>query len=296
MMSAARFSGVTVESVLRAGKLGFALDLAKSIATAYVKISGVDYPAPSPTLGSDGRGNRMGYIFRVGDLIHYGALLVTEMNGAPLPSNHGAPVRLVLPRWYGCTCIKWLNEIALVSGSERATPQMEEFAGRTGQPDHIVAAMTRQRGTDRRNPMGRDPKAAYLAYDDRTETFAADQYRPALMHRAATPIRVERYVDGAQVHLRIIGISWGVRDGDTRPLLLRFRSAEGSRTADLEPVSECNGSAAAGATWSFWTFDWTPPVLSAPTVWAIQPRLTFSSPSRLDSGYYDRYFQLDPRR
>ena len=36
------------------------------------------------------------------------------MNGEPLPPDHGMPVRLVVPGWYGCAWIKWVNGIRLV--------------------------------------------------------------------------------------------------------------------------------------------------------------------------------------
>jgi DMSO/TMAO reductase YedYZ molybdopterin-dependent catalytic subunit len=42
-------------------------------------------------------------------------LLAYEMNGMPLPPQHGAPLRLVVPGWYGMTNVKWLAEIDLVS-------------------------------------------------------------------------------------------------------------------------------------------------------------------------------------
>ena len=35
-------------------------------------------------------------------------LLAYEMNGAPLPPQHGFPLRLVVPGWYGMTNVKWL--------------------------------------------------------------------------------------------------------------------------------------------------------------------------------------------
>jgi len=43
-----------------------------------------------------------------------GALLAWEMNGAPLPPQHGFPLRLVLPGWYGMTNVKWLARITLL--------------------------------------------------------------------------------------------------------------------------------------------------------------------------------------
>jgi len=43
---------------------------------------------------------------RSGDL-----LLAYEMNGVPLPPQHGFPLRLVAPGWYGMTSVKWLSRI-----------------------------------------------------------------------------------------------------------------------------------------------------------------------------------------
>ena len=41
-------------------------------------------------------------------------LLAYEMNGAPLPPQHGFPLRLVVPGWYGMTNVKWLDRIELL--------------------------------------------------------------------------------------------------------------------------------------------------------------------------------------
>jgi DMSO/TMAO reductase YedYZ molybdopterin-dependent catalytic subunit len=38
-------------------------------------------------------------------------LVAYEMNGAPLPPDHGAPARLVVPGWIGVANIKWLGRI-----------------------------------------------------------------------------------------------------------------------------------------------------------------------------------------
>jgi sulfane dehydrogenase subunit SoxC len=42
-------------------------------------------------------------------------LLAYEMNGEPLPPQHGFPLRLVVPGWYGMTNVKWLCRIAAVA-------------------------------------------------------------------------------------------------------------------------------------------------------------------------------------
>ena len=41
-------------------------------------------------------------------------LLAYEMNGAPLLPQHGFPVRLVVPGWYGMTHVKWLSRITML--------------------------------------------------------------------------------------------------------------------------------------------------------------------------------------
>jgi DMSO/TMAO reductase YedYZ molybdopterin-dependent catalytic subunit len=43
------------------------------------------------------------------------ALLAYEVNGVPLPPQHGFPLRLVVPGWYGMTSVKWLSRITLVA-------------------------------------------------------------------------------------------------------------------------------------------------------------------------------------
>ena len=44
-----------------------------------------------------------------------GVMLAYEMNGAPLPPQHGAPLRLIVPGWYGMAHVKWLRRITVVS-------------------------------------------------------------------------------------------------------------------------------------------------------------------------------------
>jgi DMSO/TMAO reductase YedYZ molybdopterin-dependent catalytic subunit len=43
-----------------------------------------------------------------------GALLAWAMNGEAIPVQHGFPVRLIVPDWYGVASVKWLTEIELV--------------------------------------------------------------------------------------------------------------------------------------------------------------------------------------
>ncbi|MGH2724927.1 MAG: sulfite oxidase [Actinomycetota bacterium] len=42
-------------------------------------------------------------------------LLAYEMNGRPLEPQHGFPLRLLVPGWYGMTSVKWLRSIEAVT-------------------------------------------------------------------------------------------------------------------------------------------------------------------------------------
>ena len=41
-------------------------------------------------------------------------LVAYAMNGRPIPPEHGGPLRLVVPSWYGMASVKWLAEIRLL--------------------------------------------------------------------------------------------------------------------------------------------------------------------------------------
>lgn len=164
LLSAARWTGVPVLEALALVGL--------TLGDQRVLVSGFDeHGAPDPRSLAGAS-----WIFSVRDLAATGAFLALGMNGVPLPREHGTPVRLVVPGWYGCACIKWVDEIALVPDDAPATGQMREFARRTlqlGVPE--------------------------LARD----------YLPARIDPAALPVRVERRNGGAGREFRVVGIVWG---------------------------------------------------------------------------------------
>jgi DMSO/TMAO reductase YedYZ molybdopterin-dependent catalytic subunit len=47
------------------------------------------------------------------DALKSNLLLCYELNGQPLSTSHGGPVRLVVPGWYGVAWVKWINRIEL---------------------------------------------------------------------------------------------------------------------------------------------------------------------------------------
>ncbi len=50
----------------------------------------------------------------VEDAMREEVLLAYAMNGNPLPPQHGFPLRLIVPDWYGMASVKWLRSIRLI--------------------------------------------------------------------------------------------------------------------------------------------------------------------------------------
>jgi DMSO/TMAO reductase YedYZ molybdopterin-dependent catalytic subunit len=60
------------------------------------------------------------------DALRDEVLLVYEINGQPLPPQHGFPLRLIVPGWYGMTHVKWLRSITV--GAEPFTGWQQHVA------------------------------------------------------------------------------------------------------------------------------------------------------------------------
>jgi len=196
-----------------------------------------------------------GWIFPREQLAASGAFLATAMNGRPLIPEHGHPVRLVVPGWYACCCVKWVRRVELVDGDRPATSQMREFALRTHQN-------------------GEPQKAA--------------DYQPATIDRAALPIRVEKWRVGGELAYRVVGLEWGGDRGgrrDAGPLSIRFRP-----DAPYVPVEFPPSPATPG--WGLWFHSWKPPVRGR---YLIQLRVDEASvrTRRLDIGLYLRGVRID---
>jgi DMSO/TMAO reductase YedYZ molybdopterin-dependent catalytic subunit len=205
LLSAARWTGVPIAAIL---------DRIEPLSgDSRVRITGLDESGNSRSSVAGAA-----WIFSRSDLERAGAFLATGMNDAPLSPDHGAPVRLVVPNWYGCACIKWVTHVDLVADDEPATTQMVEFAART-----------HQAGV---------PK---LARD----------YRPAAIELAATPIRVEKWIGEGRVFYRVVGIRWGGSTPTSR-LTIRFRHNEPFVPVEDSPMPDSM------TTWSLWSHTWRP--------------------------------------
>jgi DMSO/TMAO reductase YedYZ molybdopterin-dependent catalytic subunit len=186
LMSVADWAGVRIAELFENSKV--------NPSAARVLISGFDTYATKSISSVPGAS----WIFIRDDLRTARAFLATEMNGSPLTKDHGAPVRLVVPGWYGCACIKWVNEITIVDDTAAATSQMQEYAART-----------MQSGVPR----------------------LAREYKPATVEQAAMPIRIEEWLVDEKIKYKVVGILWG----GSRPLKtleIRFNPDEDYVTVD----------------------------------------------------------------
>ena len=192
MMSAADWQGAALAELLESAK-------PKPAATR-VSISGFDTYATKSASSVPGAS----WIFTLEELRTSRAFLATEMNASALTKDHGAPVRLVVPGWYGCTCIKWVNEITFTDETVAATSQMQEYAARTMQPG--VPQLARE-------------------------------YKPATVGTAAMPIRVEKWVVEEKIKYRVVGIVWGGSSA-VKDLQIRFNPEEDYvPVGNLEPMA-----------------------------------------------------------
>lgn len=243
LISAANWTGVPLAELLR--------DEPRRPGATRVLLSGFDeHPRWNPNY--DERG--CNWVLTLEDLERTGAFLATAMNEKPLPRHNGFPVRVIVPGWYGCTCVKWLNEIRFVDDSAPATRHMRQFARRT-----------HQRGTPR---MARD-------------------FRAAEIDLAAMPVRVERSTENGGLTHRIVGILWGGKAvTDRLTIRIDARSEAGIAMPVEDYVHEAH------STWTTWSHTWRPARTGRYTVRLAVDDPSVRT-RRLDRGDYARRVMIE---
>jgi sulfane dehydrogenase subunit SoxC len=63
----------------------------------------------------------------VTDAMRDEVLLAYDLNGDPLPPQHGHPLRLVVPGWYGMANVKWLDRITVLREAFRGFQQANAY-------------------------------------------------------------------------------------------------------------------------------------------------------------------------
>jgi DMSO/TMAO reductase YedYZ molybdopterin-dependent catalytic subunit len=143
-------------------------------------------------------------------------ILAYAINGQPLPPQHGFPLRVIVPGWYGMTHVKWLQAITVVA---------EPFTG--WQQD--VAYHVRESEDEQGKPVTRIlPRALMIP-----PGF------PEFLSRT-------RFVDAGPVHLQ--GRAWSGWGAVER--------VEVSSDGDATWVDALLGDPVGEFAWSAWSFDW----------------------------------------
>jgi DMSO/TMAO reductase YedYZ molybdopterin-dependent catalytic subunit len=98
----AEWTGVSLRAVL---------EMAEPLASAVeVLCVGADTGTPADV------GRRIAYerSLPIADALRDDVLLAYAMNGSDLPPEHGAPLRLIVPGWYGMASVKWVTRLHLL--------------------------------------------------------------------------------------------------------------------------------------------------------------------------------------
>lgn len=145
-------------------------------------------------------------------------LLAYEINGQPLPPQHGAPLRLIVPGWYGMTQVKWLGRIAAVA---------EPFRGY----QNATRYRLRQEADEPGEPLTRMAPRALMVPPGVPEFLTRSRVVPL----------------GA---CRLVGRAWSGR----APIVKVEVSADGGTTWAEAAV----GDPPAATAWHSWTYEWRP--------------------------------------
>jgi DMSO/TMAO reductase YedYZ molybdopterin-dependent catalytic subunit len=146
-------------------------------------------------------------------------LLAYEVNGQPLPPQHGFPLRLIVPNWYGMTSVKWLRSIEVVADPFQGYQQTHGYRFRD-QPE------------DEGEPVTRIAPRALMVPPGFPEFLSRDRLMPL------GPYRIE-------------GRAWSGRG----PIQSVDVSVDGGQTWYAAELGQPPGPAA----WTPWSFQWTPP-------------------------------------
>ncbi len=67
--------------------------------------------------------------------LHDHVMLAWQMNGIDLPPQHGYPLRLIVPGWYGMASVKWLSQIEAIDHHFNGYQQVKTYVYRESESD-----------------------------------------------------------------------------------------------------------------------------------------------------------------
>jgi DMSO/TMAO reductase YedYZ molybdopterin-dependent catalytic subunit len=146
-------------------------------------------------------------------------LLCYEMNDRPLPPEHGYPVRLIAPGWYGVANVKWLTHIEV---------QDQRFGGRFMARDYVSIREEQRPGGE-------------TLWTFRTVNHERLKSAPAKVVRQAN----NRYT--------IVGVAWGA---PIEAVEVRIDDGPWRAATLIGPKPRHHRRSFA---WRFWSFEWGAP-------------------------------------
>jgi DMSO/TMAO reductase YedYZ molybdopterin-dependent catalytic subunit len=179
-------------------------------------------------------------------------LLAFAMNGDPLPADHGAPLRLVVPGAYGMASVKWLARITLSARVFRGFYQADRYVvdGAPLPPIAVRAVITSPAdGAVVSGPTvvagycwsGGSPVSRVEVSDDGGRTWADAELAPSISRYAWR--RWERaWTPRGPGEARLIARAW-TADGEGQPLEPRRVGSLGYLNNGARPVTVRVGAA-----------------------------------------------------
>ena len=117
-----------------------------------------------------------GRSMHIDDALNPDIILAYEMNGEPLPLYHGAPLRVVVPGWYGVANVKWLDQIHIQDsrymgrfmGRDYVTLSKRNIGGEERWEERSVTRIQLKSSIIRVTRNGRDHKITGFVLNDGT--------------------------------------------------------------------------------------------------------------------------------
>jgi DMSO/TMAO reductase YedYZ molybdopterin-dependent catalytic subunit len=163
----------------------------------------------------------------VDDALNRDNLLCYDMNGAPLPREHGFPLRLIAPGWYGVANVKWLTRIEVVD---------QRYAGRFMARDYVTI-----------REATRDGRTVW--------TFSTVRHDRLKSAPAKVTRRRGRYA--------ILGAAWGAPIAEVE---VRIDDGPWMTAELQDPPSRTRSRARSEFAWRFWTLNWGRPAPGEHTI------------------------------
>lgn len=138
-------------------------------------------------------------------------ILAYERNGEPLTAEHGFPVRLIVPGWYGCNSVKWVDRMHVMDtmlqgekwekGDQRLYTHWQQYSYR------ILPAQDRK-------PQQNETIDTF----DTESQMASDRIKHPYMYEMMTKSFITSPIDGASTTpssegiIDVLGVAWAGED------------------------------------------------------------------------------------